>query len=85
MFCSREIAGTPVSSAWRRAGNLDRVAFLGRREMDDTYDVVIVGGGAMGSATAFFLATSDAFDGKVLVVERDSTYDTAATPRSLGG
>ncbi len=53
--------------------------------MDDSYDVVIVGGGAMGTATAFFLATSDAFDGKVLVVERDSTYDTAATPRSLGG
>ncbi len=53
--------------------------------MDAGYDVVIVGGGVMGSSAAYFLAASDVFDGSILVVERDSTYDTSATARSMGG
>jgi glycine/D-amino acid oxidase-like deaminating enzyme len=43
------------------------------------YDVVIVGGGIMGSATAFFLTEDPAFSGRVLVVERDPTMERAAT------
>jgi glycine/D-amino acid oxidase-like deaminating enzyme len=46
------------------------------------YDVVIVGGAAVGSATAFFLATNPDFDGSILVVERDWTYAKAATALS---
>lgn len=43
------------------------------------YDVVIVGGAIYGSAIAWFLASDPDFDGRVLVVERDPTYQFAAT------
>jgi FAD-dependent oxidoreductase domain-containing protein 1 len=50
------------------------------------YDVIIVGGAAVGSATAYFLAGPLGFPAdRIAVVERDSTYGEAATPRSLGG
>lgn len=48
-------------------------------------DVVIVGGGAVGSATAYFLAAADDFKGRVIVIERDPTYARASTPLSVGG
>lgn len=47
-------------------------------------DVVIVGGGVIGSAIAYFLAAQPAFDGRIVVVEKDSTYERASTPRSAG-
>lgn len=50
-----------------------------------SYDVVIVGGGVIGSSIAYFLAASPDFDGRIAVVERDPTYETASTPRSAGG
>lgn len=43
------------------------------------YDVVIVGGGIMGAAAAWFLMESADFDGTVLVVERDPSYEFAST------
>lgn len=43
------------------------------------YDVVIVGGAIMGSATAFFLTEDPAFTGRVLVVEPDPTCARAGT------
>jgi sarcosine oxidase len=52
---------------------------------DKSYDVVIVGGGVIGSATAFFLASQPDFDGSIAVIEKDATYADAATPRSAGG
>ncbi len=45
----------------------------------DSYDVVIVGGGIMGASTAWFLTDNPDFDGRVLVVERDPTYEFAST------
>ena len=48
------------------------------------YDVVIIGGGVIGSAIAYFLASEPAFGGSVLVVEKDPTYARASTPRSSG-
>jgi FAD-dependent oxidoreductase domain-containing protein 1 len=48
----------------------------------ETYDVVIVGGAAIGSATAYFLTHDLAFPGTVAVIERDPTYTHAATTLS---
>jgi len=49
------------------------------------YDVVIVGGGIIGSAIAYFLAAQDEFDGTILVVEKDFTYEKSSTSLSVGG
>jgi glycine/D-amino acid oxidase-like deaminating enzyme len=44
--------------------------------------VVIVGGGVIGSALAFWLARDAQFAGEVVVVERDPTYTWASSARS---
>ncbi len=44
-----------------------------------SYDVVIVGGAIMGASTAWFLSDNPDFDGSVLVVERDPTYENCST------
>ena len=53
--------------------------------MPRSYDVIIIGGAAVGSATAYFLKGPLGFTGSVAVIERDPAYGEAATPRSLGG
>ena len=45
----------------------------------DSYDVVIVGGAIMGSSTAWFLANDPDFQGRVLVIERDPSYQACST------
>ncbi|TMV11528.1 NAD(P)/FAD-dependent oxidoreductase [Arenibacterium halophilum] len=45
----------------------------------DSYDVVIVGGAMYGSAVAWWLTRMPGFDGRVLVVERDPSYEFAST------
>jgi len=44
-----------------------------------SYDVIIVGGAMYGSSIAWFLSDHTDFDGKVLVVERDPTYEFTST------
>ncbi|MEM0987375.1 MAG: FAD-binding oxidoreductase [Pseudomonadota bacterium] len=44
-----------------------------------TYDVVIVGGAMMGSSTAWWTSQDPDFTGRILVVERDPTYEFAST------
>ena len=45
-------------------------------------DVVIIGGGIIGAATAYFMSKEGR---KVKVIEKDPTYKTASFPLSLGG
>lgn len=45
-------------------------------------NVLIIGGGAIGSAIACFLARRDDFDGRITVLERDPTYRTASSALS---
>ena len=47
-------------------------------------DIVIIGGGIVGSSIAYHLA-KDGRGGEITVVERDLTYNLAATPRGTGG
>ncbi len=44
-----------------------------------SYDAVIVGGAMYGSSVAWFLADNPDFDGSILVVERDPTYEFTST------
>lgn len=46
------------------------------------YDVVIMGGAAVGSAAAYFLTSNTQFSGTVLVIERDLSYQYSATALS---
>jgi glycine/D-amino acid oxidase-like deaminating enzyme len=43
------------------------------------YDVVIVGGAIMGASAAWFLSDNADFDGTVLVIDRDLTYEACST------
>ncbi|MCV6585657.1 MAG: FAD-binding oxidoreductase [Marinibacterium sp.] len=52
------------------------------RPTRSSYDVVIVGGAMMGSATAWFLTDNPDFTGSVLVVERDPSYEWCSTAHS---
>lgn len=47
-------------------------------------DVVVIGGGAIGAAVAYFVKLLDPGT-EVTVVERDPTYALASTPRASGG
>jgi sarcosine oxidase len=51
----------------------------------DRADVVIVGGGIVGSAVAYFLAADAGFRGSIAIVERDTSYRDCSTARSAGG
>ena len=51
-------------------------------ELAANYDVVCIGGAVTGSAAAYFLSENPDFDGSVLVVEPDWTYDHANTTRA---
>src|SRR5438105_9561746 len=48
----------------------------------ESYDVVIVGGAAVGCSIAYFLTHDLAFSGSIAVIERDPTYARATTTLS---
>lgn len=45
----------------------------------DSYDIVIIGGAMYGSSVAWFLTDNPDFDGSVLVIEQDPSYEKSAT------
>jgi glycine/D-amino acid oxidase-like deaminating enzyme len=45
----------------------------------NSYDVVIIGGAMMGASAAWFLSDDKDFDGKILVVDRDLSYENTST------
>ena len=45
-------------------------------------DVAIVGGAAMGSSVAYHLLSDPAFEGRVVVIEKDPTYQRSASALS---
>ncbi|MGB1180649.1 MAG: FAD-dependent oxidoreductase, partial [Candidatus Puniceispirillaceae bacterium] len=48
----------------------------------DQYDVVIIGGAMIGSSIAWFLTSNPDFNGRLLVIERDPSYEFASTSRT---
>ncbi|WP_282027301.1 NAD(P)/FAD-dependent oxidoreductase [Ruegeria faecimaris] len=50
-----------------------------QRPTQKSYDIVIIGGAIMGASTAWFLSENKDFDGSVLVVERDMTFEACST------
>lgn len=46
------------------------------------YDVIIVGGAMYGSSIAWFLSNNSDFNGKVLVIEKDPSYEFSSTART---
>ncbi|MBI2720013.1 MAG: FAD-binding oxidoreductase [Rhizobiales bacterium] len=48
------------------------------------FDVIIAGGGVVGSATAYYLQ-KHGFTGSIAIVEKDTTYQFSCTARSAGG
>ena len=73
---------------WRHGRfNVSRIYHLLRRkgEIDvKQADIIIIGGGVMGSSTAYSLR-KNGFEGRILVFEKDSTYEYSSTARSAGG
>ena len=49
-----------------------------------TYDVVIVGGGVVGSASAHYLRRNG-FTGSIALIEKDTSWALGCTARSVGG
>jgi FAD-dependent oxidoreductase domain-containing protein 1 len=49
------------------------------------FDVIIIGGGIIGSSIAYFLAAQPVFHGTILVIEKDPGYTHCSTTLSVGG
>ncbi len=47
-----------------------------------SYDVIIIGGAMIGSSCAWWLTDNADFNGRILVIERDPSYEFASTSRT---
>ena len=50
--------------------------------MQRSYDVVIIGGGVVGSSIAYHLSANPDFSGRIAVIERDPSYTAASSSLS---
>ncbi len=53
--------------------------------MDNSYGVVIIGGGVVGCSIAYFLTSNSDFRGRVAVIERDPSYAASSSSLSASG
>jgi len=74
--------GQPLGSLLVRNGHRRGFATDG---LQQRFDVLVIGGGIMGSSTAHWLARKTNGQLKVCVVEPDPSYSTSATTLSVGG
>ena len=51
----------------------------------ETYDVIAIGGAVIGSSVAYYLAADPDFAGKILVLEKDPSYQRCASALSAAG
>lgn len=76
---SKTRSGPSSSLVWENGAGA-----ASRTDFELKTDVLVLGGGAIGAATAYFLRLLDpGID--VTVVERAPTYKLASTPRASGG
>jgi glycine/D-amino acid oxidase-like deaminating enzyme len=72
---------------WLVAGSSIRHTAHFREHLDETMksvDVAIVGGGVMGSSTAYHLY-KHGFTGSIAIIEKDTSYAYSCTARAVGG
>ena len=52
-------------------------------EPQKKYDVIIIGGAIMGSASAYFLSKNSDYNGKTLVIDKDLSFEFSSTARTI--
>ena len=75
-FYSYGLAGANVTSVKHWGNSLMDVT---TKPNHTHYDVVIIGGAMMGSSTAWFLTDNPDFNGSILVIERDMSFENSST------
>lgn len=70
---------TPGLAGWQDSFVARLPSRAKSESVTESYDVVIIGGAAMGSSVAYFLTSDRDFDGTVAIIERDPGFVRAST------
>ena len=65
-----------------RSNNFKNVPIVGAKPESVNYDVIIIGGATMGACTAWFLASNPDFKGRVLIIEKDMSFEKSQSAAS---